>query len=77
MNDLAVLLGRIGLSIIFIMSGWGKFQDLASAQHYMQAMGVPGVLAPLVALVELLGGWRICLVFSRVWPRWGWRYSVF
>lgn len=56
MNDFAVLLGRIGLSIIFIVSGWGKLQDLASTQQYMQTMGVPGALAPLVVAVELLGG---------------------
>lgn len=63
MNDLAVLLGRIGLSVIFILSGWGKFQDLASTQQYMQAMGVPGVLAPVVGLVELLGGLAVLFGF--------------
>jgi len=71
MNDLAVLLGRIGLSIIFILSGWGKFQDLASTQHYMQTMGVPGVLAPVVALVELLGGLAVLFGFLTRWAALG------
>lgn len=59
MNDVVVLLGRIGLSILFLVSGWGKLQDLAGTQQYMEAMGVAGALAPLVILAELGGGLAI------------------
>jgi putative oxidoreductase len=67
MNDTAVLLGRIGLSLIFIISGWGKLQDLAGTQQYMAAMGVPGLLAPLVIVAELGGGLAILAgLFTRL-----------
>jgi len=67
MGDFAVLLGRIGLAIIFIVSGLGKLQDMAATQQYMQSMGVPGALAPLVVLVELGGG---LAVLAGVLTRW-------
>lgn len=59
MNDVVVLLGRIGLSILFLVSGWGKLHDIAGTQQYMEAMGVAGALAPLVILAELGGGLAI------------------
>ena len=48
MNHLYALLGRIGLSLIFILSGWGKLAAWAGTQQYMESMGVPGALLPLV-----------------------------
>jgi putative oxidoreductase len=59
MNAPLVLLGRIGLSLIFIISGWGKIAGYAATQQYMEAMGVPGVLLPLVIALELGGGLAI------------------
>jgi len=46
MNAPLALLGRIGLSLIFIISGWGKIAGYAATQQYMEAMGVPGTLLP-------------------------------
>jgi putative oxidoreductase len=59
MNNAAVLLGRIGLSLIFILSGLGKLAAYASTQQYMQSAGVPGALLPLVIAIELGGGLAI------------------
>lgn len=56
MNTQLALLGRIGLSLIFIISGWGKIAGYAATQGYMEAMGVPGALLPLVIALELGGG---------------------
>jgi putative oxidoreductase len=56
MNNVAVLLGRFGLALIFILSGWGKIAGYAGTQQYMEATGVSGALLPLVILVELGGG---------------------
>jgi len=50
------LLGRIGLSVIFILSGIGKIAAYAGTQQYMASAGVPGFLLPLVILVEVGGG---------------------
>jgi putative oxidoreductase len=66
MNAPLALLGRIGLSLIFIISGWGKIAGYAGTQQYMEAMGVPGALLPLVIALELGGGLAILMgVFTR------------
>ena len=59
MNATFSLLGRLGLSLIFIISGWGKIAGYAATQQYMEAMGVPGGLLPLVIALELGGGLAI------------------
>jgi putative oxidoreductase len=59
MNATTSLLGRLGLSLIFIISGWGKIAGYAATQQYMEAMGVPGALLPLVIALELGGGLAI------------------
>lgn len=59
MNATSSLLGRLGLSLIFIISGWGKIAGYAATQQYMEAMGVPGGLLPLVIALELGGGLAI------------------
>jgi len=50
------LVGRILLSHIFILSGVTKITGYAGTQQYMESMGVPGILLPLVILVELGAG---------------------
>ena len=66
MNATLSLLGRIGLSLLFIISGWGKISGYAGTQQYMEAMGVPSALLPLVILLELGGGLAIAAgLFSR------------
>jgi len=59
MNQLqafAAPLARIMISLIFVTSGFSKISGYAATQQYMEAMGVPGALLPLVIAVELLGG---------------------
>ncbi|MET4570735.1 DoxX family protein [Rhodanobacter soli] len=66
MNAPLALLGRIGLSLIFIISGWGKIAGYVATQQYMEAMGVPGALLPLVIALELGGGLAILMgAFTR------------
>lgn len=67
MNATLSLLGRIGLSLIFIISGWGKIAGYVATQRYMDSMGVPGGLLPLVIALELGGGLAI---LSGVYTRW-------
>ncbi|MBK7012816.1 MAG: DoxX family protein [Xanthomonadales bacterium] len=59
MNNPLALLGRIGLSLIFIISGWAKIAGYAGTQQYMESAGVPGALLPLVIALELGGGLAI------------------
>ena len=66
MSDYLSLLGRIGLSLIFIISGWGKIAAYAGTQQYMDANGLPGALLPLVIALELGGGLAILVgLFTR------------
>ena len=48
--------GRAGLAAIFLISGLSKLGQYAGTQGYMEAMGVPGALLPIVIAVEVLGG---------------------
>ncbi|SEI67058.1 putative oxidoreductase [Pseudooceanicola nitratireducens] len=52
----AAPLGRVLLSFMFILSGLQKITGYAGTQGYMEMMGVPGALLPIVILVEVVGG---------------------
>ena len=62
------LLGRVLLSALFLIAGLGKIGGYAATQGYMEAMGVPGALLPLVIALEVGGalaiivGWRTRLI---------------
>ncbi len=53
------LIGRILISTIFLFAGITKISGYAGTQGYMDAMGVPGMLLPLVIILELGGGLAI------------------
>ncbi|MFL9590795.1 DoxX family protein [Aeromonas schubertii] len=59
MRDIALLVGRVLLALMFVSAGWSKIGGYAGTQGYMEAMGVPGMLLPLVILLELGGGLAI------------------
>jgi len=56
--------GRLFLATIFFMSGISKISGYAGTQGYMDAMGVPGSLLPLVIALEIIGGAAIILGFK-------------
>jgi len=60
----ALLAARVLLALIFIVSGVSKIFGYAGTVGYMEAMGVPGILLPLVILVELVGGLAILVGFQ-------------
>ena len=60
----SVLLGRLLLSLIFIISGVGKIMGYAGTQGYMESMGVPEFMLPIVIILELLGGIAILVGFK-------------
>lgn len=53
------LAGRILLSSLFVLSGFGKAGAYTATAGYMASVGVPGALLPLVIATELLGGLAI------------------
>ena len=64
LQELSAPIGRLLLSMIFIFSGFTKITGYAATQGYMESMGVPSMLLPLVIAVELLGGIAILLGFK-------------
>ncbi len=59
LNPLFGLAGRVLLAIMFVVSGYGKIGGYEGTQGYMESMGVPGILLPLVIVLELGGGLAI------------------
>lgn len=61
------LIGRILIATLFLMAGIGKLGDgYAGTQGYMEAMGVPGMLLPLVIALEIGGA---VLIIAGYWTR--------
>ncbi len=56
--------GRVLLATMFFMAGLTKITGYAGTQGYMEAMGVPGMLLPLVIILEVFGGLAIMLGFK-------------
>lgn len=63
LEDVGVLVARILMPILFITAGWGKITAYSGTQQYMEAMGVPGFMLPLVILLEFGGGLAILFGF--------------
>lgn len=63
-NDLFLLIGRIGLSAIFLWSGIGKIAGYAGTAAYMQSKGVPGMLLPGVIALEIVAALAIIVGFQ-------------
>ena len=72
MNNLSNLVGRFGLSAIFVLSGFAKLgAGYEGTQGYMEAMGVPGGLLPLVIFAEIVGGLALAAGFLTRWAALG------
>lgn len=59
MEKIINLLARIFLAQIFIMAGINKISGYAGTAGYMDAMGVPGGLLPVVIVLEVVAGLAI------------------
>ena len=40
------LIGRIFISLIFIVAGYGKITAYSGTAGYMESMGIPGIMLP-------------------------------
>ncbi len=65
-NDLALLLLRLGVGVIFIVAGWGKLNGIDGTAGFFENLGIPLPLfmAWVVALVEFLGGIMVLVGFK-------------
>ena len=67
-QNLTDLAGRVLIALLFLLAGINKIGGYAGTQGYMEAMGVPGMLLPLVIVLEVAGaiaiilGWHTRLV---------------
>jgi putative oxidoreductase len=57
----AELAARIALAALFIIAGLGKISGYEGVAGYMQSMGVPGFLLPLVIALEIVGGLAVAV----------------
>jgi len=55
---------RLFLALIFVLSGINKIAQYEGTQGYMDMMGVPSILLPLVILTEIVGGLAIMLGYQ-------------
>lgn len=69
LNRYAPLSGRILLSAIFLMSGFGKITDFSGTTGYMASHGMPAVsfLLVMAILFELFGGLSVLTGFKARW----------
>lgn len=67
MEKVTQLVARIFLGHIFLLAGISKISGYAGTQGYMQSVGVPGELLPLVIALEILGGLAIIVGWQTKW----------
>jgi putative oxidoreductase len=66
MQNFISLIGRLGLSLIFILSGIGKLTAYQATAKLLVAHGLPPGLLPLVIFAELGGGLAVlCGLLTR------------
>lgn len=63
-ENYASLIGRLFIAAIFLMAGVSKIGGYEATQGYMQAMGVPAGLLPLVILTEVVGAIAIIVGYQ-------------
>lgn len=68
-NNVQLLVGRLLLSILFIVAGFGKLTSIEGTAGYFGSIGLPapGILVWLVTALELLGGLAILVGFQTRW----------
>ncbi|MGD8568958.1 MAG: DoxX family protein [Gammaproteobacteria bacterium] len=58
---------RLFMGHIFLLAGINKIGQYTGTQGYMESMGVPGELLPLVILLEIVGGLAVIVGWQVKW----------
>ncbi len=69
LQNTATLAGRVGLGLLFVVSGFGKITGFAGTAGYMASKGMPMAEALLVGAIaiELVGGLMLLAGFKARW----------
>ena len=67
MEKISHLVARVFLGHIFLLAGLSKITAYEGTAGYMEAMGVPGNLLPLVIAFEVIAGLAIIIGFKTRW----------
>ena len=67
MEKIIQVVARVLLAQIFVLAGLNKIGGYADTQAYMDAMGVPGILLPLVIILEVGGGLALIVGWQTRW----------
>jgi len=67
MDKIVLVIGRVLLAHIFLLAGISKISAYAGTQGYMEHMGVPGILLPLVIALEIGGGLALIVGWKTRW----------
>jgi putative oxidoreductase len=67
MEKVSQFVARVFLGHIFLLAGLSKIGAYEGTQGYMDVMGVPGALLPLVILLEVAGGLAIIAGWRTKW----------
>ncbi len=69
LQNSATLAGRVGLGLLFVVSGFGKITGFAGTAGYMASKGMPMAEVLLVGAiaVELVGGLMLLAGFKARW----------
>lgn len=61
-NEAGILFLRIILGLTFFIHGFTKFQGgISNTEGYFDSLGIPGFMAYVVAIIELVGGLAVIL----------------
>ncbi|EKD58484.1 MAG: hypothetical protein ACD_56C00115G0003 [uncultured bacterium] len=73
-TNLGLFLVRLGVGLVFIVSGWSKFMDIAGTTAFFGKIGLAEPFVYLVAGLELIGGLALLL---GIWTRiFGWLLAI-
>jgi len=66
-TDLALLLIRVGLALVFLAHGWEKISGMEDTIQYFASIDLSPVWAYLVAYTEFIGGLLMLVGFGTGW----------
>ncbi len=66
-TDLALLLVRVGLALVFLAHGWEKISGIEDTITYFASLNMSPVWAYLVAYTEFIGGLLMLVGFGTGW----------
>jgi len=67
MEKLSTFAGRILMAQIFLLAGISKIGAYEGTQGYMESVGLPGMLLPLVIALEIGGGLALIIGWKARW----------